>query len=65
MIVNNCSLGLDGKFVVDTIRFDATGDGRRTEVSGTYKEALLDTNEGTLYKKARLGKPTGLLHRSP
>jgi uncharacterized protein YodC (DUF2158 family) len=55
MIVNHCALGLDGKFVVDTIWFDVTVDGRKAEASGTYKEALLDTNESTLYKKARLG----------
>jgi hypothetical protein len=55
MIVNHCALGLDGKFVVDTIWFDATVNDGRAEASGTYKEALLDTNHSTLYKKARLG----------
>jgi uncharacterized protein YodC (DUF2158 family) len=53
MIVNRCALGLDGKFVVDTIWFDIV-DGKM-EAFGTYQEALLDTNDGAPYKKARLG----------
>lgn len=56
MIVNYCALGVDGKFVVDTIWFEVSVNDGRVEASGTYKEALLDTNDSsTLYKKARLG----------
>jgi uncharacterized protein YodC (DUF2158 family) len=53
MVVNQCTQGLDGKFVVDTIWFDVSD--RRTEARGTYQEELLDTQDIPLNKKARLG----------
>ena len=54
MIVNRCALGLDGKFVVDTIWFDIV-DGKM-EAFGTNQEALLDTNGRRSLQKS----PTGV-----
>ena len=53
MIVNQCTQGLDGKFVVDTIWFDVKD--RRTEARGTYQEELLDAQDIPLNRKVRLG----------
>jgi uncharacterized protein YodC (DUF2158 family) len=53
MIVNQCTQGLDGNFVVDTIWFDVK-DGR-TEARGTYQEELLDAQNIPLNRKVRLG----------
>ena len=53
MVVNQCTQGLDGKFVVDTIWFDVNN--RRTEARATYREELLDGHDIPLNKKARLG----------
>jgi uncharacterized protein YodC (DUF2158 family) len=54
MIVNQCVRGVDGKFVVHTIWFDATIDNRRAEARGSYPEALLDAEIRPLSKKARM-----------
>jgi uncharacterized protein YodC (DUF2158 family) len=53
MVVNQCTPGLDGKFVVDTIWFDVSNRG--TEARGAYQEELLDGQDIPLNKKARLG----------
>ena len=53
MVVNQCTQGSDGKFVVETIWFDVTN--RRTEARATYQEELLDARDIPLNKKARLG----------
>ena len=53
MIVNQCTQGLDGKFVVDTIWFDVNNKG--TEARGTYQEELLDAQDIPLNRKVRLG----------
>jgi uncharacterized protein YodC (DUF2158 family) len=54
MIVNQCVQGVDGKFVVHTIWFDATIDNRRAEARGSYPEALLDAEVRPLVKKRRM-----------
>jgi uncharacterized protein YodC (DUF2158 family) len=50
MVVNQCTQGVDGKFVVDTIWF---GIGRAEE-RGRYQEALLEGQDIPFNKKARL-----------
>jgi uncharacterized protein YodC (DUF2158 family) len=52
MVVNQCTQGLDGKFVVDTIWFDVSD---RREARGTYQEELLDGKPIPFNKKAALG----------
>ena len=51
MIVNYCTLGLDGKFIVDTIWFGVGS----AEEHGSYQEALLESYAGPPNKRARLG----------
>jgi uncharacterized protein YodC (DUF2158 family) len=53
MVVNQCTQGLDGKFVVDTIWFDVSSRG--AEARGTYQEELLDAQDIPLNRKVRLG----------
>jgi uncharacterized protein YodC (DUF2158 family) len=53
MVVNQCTQGLDGKFVIDTIWFEVD---RRTEARATYQEELLDARDIPLNKKS----PTGV-----
>jgi uncharacterized protein YodC (DUF2158 family) len=52
MIVNDSTLGVDGKFMVATVWYDIM-DGQTTAF-GSYKEALLDSIDGAPHKKARL-----------
>ena len=54
MVVNQCTQGLDGKFVVDTNWFDVNN--RRIEARATYREELLDGHDIPLNKKS----PTGV-----
>ena len=55
MVVNQCTQGKDGKFVVDTIWYDGrSNENSRSEGRATYQEDLLD-GDAPLIKKARLG----------
>jgi len=54
MVVNQCTQGADGKFIVHTIWFNATADNRTAEARGSYPEALLDAGVRPLARKRRL-----------
>ena len=50
MVVNQCTQGPDGKFIVNTIWFGV----RNAEERGTYQEELLEAQDIPLNKKVRL-----------
>jgi uncharacterized protein YodC (DUF2158 family) len=51
MVVNQCTQGADGQFIVNTIWF---GVGNAEE-RGTYQEVLLEAKDMPLIRRARLG----------